>query len=104
MINLQLEAVTIDFPIYNATTRSLKNSLLHKGTGGRIGRDIENRVCVRALDDVSLSLKHGDRVGLIGRNGAGKTTLMRVLAGVYEPTLGQVWRQEIGRASCRERV
>ena len=30
MANLQLEAVTVDFPPYNASTRSLKNSLLHR--------------------------------------------------------------------------
>jgi homopolymeric O-antigen transport system ATP-binding protein len=88
--SLQLEAVSVDFPIYSASTRSLKNNLLHRGTGGRIGRDIGNRICVRALDNVSITLDHGDRVGLIGRNGAGKTTLLRVLAGVYQPTLGQV--------------
>ncbi|MCH8112844.1 MAG: ABC transporter ATP-binding protein [Proteobacteria bacterium] len=93
MANLQLEAVTVDFPIYNASTRSLKNSLLHRGTGGRIGRDTADRVCVRALEDVSLALEHGDRVGVIGHNGAGKTTLLRVLAGIYQPTLGHVRRQ-----------
>ncbi|MFQ5467047.1 MAG: ABC transporter ATP-binding protein, partial [Kiloniellaceae bacterium] len=57
MANLQLEAVSVDFPIYNATSRSLKNSLMHKGTGGRIGRDTGNRVCVRAIEDVSLALQ-----------------------------------------------
>ncbi len=93
MANLQLEAVTVDFPIYNASTRSLKSSLLHRGTGGRIARDAGNRMCVRALEDVSLVLEHGDRVGLIGGNGAGKTTLLRVLSGVYQPSLGQVRRQ-----------
>ena len=46
---------------------------------------------VRALDDLNLSLKEGDRVGLIGRNGAGKSTLLRVLAGIYPPTLGQIY-------------
>jgi ABC-type polysaccharide/polyol phosphate transport system ATPase subunit len=46
---------------------------------------------VRALDDLTLSLKEGDRVGLIGRNGAGKSTLLRVLAGIYHPTSGQIY-------------
>jgi ABC-2 type transport system ATP-binding protein/lipopolysaccharide transport system ATP-binding protein len=93
MVSIDLEAVTVDFPIYNARTRSLKNSLLDKGTGGRIGRDADARVCVRALENLTLSLDHGDRVALMGRNGAGKTTLLRVLAGVYHPTVGQVRRQ-----------
>ena len=43
-----------------------------------------------ALKDVNFELKRGDRLGLIGRNGTGKSTLLRVLAGVYPPTSGEV--------------
>ena len=43
---------------------------------------------VRALDDVSLSLKSGETHGLIGHNGAGKSTLVKILAGVLEPNDG----------------
>lgn len=93
MANIHLDAVTVDLPVYNARLRSLKNDLLHRGTGGRIGLDLSNRVCVRALEGVSLLLEQGERVGIVGLNGAGKTTLLRVLAGVYEPTFGQVRRQ-----------
>ena len=92
-ISIRLRSVTVDFPVYSAGTRSLKKRLLHRGTGGRIARDSGNRVCVRALDDVSLGFRHGDRVGLVGHNGAGKTTLLRVLAGAYEPTRGLVERR-----------
>ncbi len=93
MVSLGLESVTVEFPVYNTSARSLKNRLLHHGTGGRIARGAGNRLLVRALDKVSLSLAHGDRIGLIGPNGAGKTTLLRVLAGAYEPTRGRVWRR-----------
>lgn len=93
MASIHLQDVTVDFAIYNASTRSLKHSLLNKSTGGRIGFDDSQRVWVRALHDVTLSVEHGDRVGLIGPNGAGKTTLLRVLAGVYEPSQGKVRRQ-----------
>ena len=93
MVGLRLESVTVDFPVYNASARSLKNRLLHHGTGGRIACSAGNRLCVRALEDVSLALEHGDRLGLVGANGAGKTTLLRVLAGAYEPTRGHVHRR-----------
>jgi ABC-type polysaccharide/polyol phosphate transport system ATPase subunit len=45
---------------------------------------------VRALDNVSLRLQHGDRIGLIGHNGAGKSTMLRVLAGIYQPSQGLI--------------
>ena len=92
-VSLRLQSVSVDFPVYTTGTRSLKNRLLHHGTGGRIARSAGNRLWVRALDDVSLGLEHGDRLGLIGPNGAGKTTLLRVFAGAYEPTRGRVWRR-----------
>ena len=42
------------------------------------------------LDDVSMGIDDGDRVGVIGRNGGGKSTLLRVLAGVQQPDDGAV--------------
>lgn len=96
MALIQIDHVSVQFPIYNAETRSLKTSLMHMTTGGHIGRDAGNRVCVEALTDVTLRFEHGDRVALIGHNGAGKTTLLRVLAGIYEPVVGAVYRE--GRA------
>ena len=91
--SLQLAGVTVDFPVYSADTRSLKNDLLRRSTGGRIGRNAGSRLSVRALEDVNLAFAHGDRIGLIGANGSGKTTLLRVLAGVYQPTRGRVRRR-----------
>lgn len=93
MARIQLDHVSVQIPIYNANTRSLKNRLMHMSTGGQIERSEGNRVCVQALDDVTLTFDHGDRVGLVGHNGAGKTTLLRVLAGIYEPTLGTIQRE-----------
>ena len=88
--SVELVGVTVDFRVYSADTRSLKKDLLRRGTGGRIGRDAGSRLTVRALEDVNLSLRRGDRVGLVGANGAGKTTLLRVLAGIYQPIEGRV--------------
>jgi ATPase subunit of ABC transporter with duplicated ATPase domains len=45
-----------------------------------------------ALDSVSLSVRAGDRVGVVGPNGIGKSTLLRILSGVEEPDSGDVRR------------
>ena len=86
MVSIDVWNASVDFPIFDAKTRSLKKKVLGK-VGGKIG--MESRVpIIEALRDVSISLRDGDRVGLVGHNGAGKSTLLRVLAGIYEPSRG----------------
>lgn len=90
MARIILDDVTVEFPLYHTGNRSLKKSILNSWTGGRIARDATDRVCVKALDHVSLTFEHGDRVALVGINGAGKTSLLRVLAGIYYPVGGRI--------------
>jgi branched-chain amino acid transport system permease protein len=59
---------------------------------------------IHALEDVSMSMSHGDALGVIGPNGAGKTTLFNVISGFARPTAGTVWfrgRDITGRAPHR---
>ncbi len=43
-----------------------------------------------ALDNISLTIDKGEKVGIIGPNGAGKTTLLKIIAGITNPTSGEV--------------
>ena len=88
MASIIFDNVSVDFPIYNANARSLKNKLIQVATGGQLGADVHGRVIVRALEHITFDLQDGDRVGLVGHNGAGKSTLLRLLGGVYEPSSG----------------
>ncbi|HEX8932653.1 MAG TPA: ATP-binding cassette domain-containing protein, partial [Pseudonocardiaceae bacterium] len=84
MVSIDVNGACVDFPIFDAKTRSLKKALL--GTmgraGGKIGIDSKVPI-IEALRNITLSLRNGDRVGLIGHNGAGKSTLLRLLSGIY---------------------
>lgn len=86
---VELNRVRLDYPIYNADSRSIKKAIVDKMVGGDIQRS-KGVVSVRALRDVSFLLNSGDRLGIVGSNGSGKTTLLRVLAGLYRPTSGDM--------------
>lgn len=90
MAIIELRQVTVEFPIYNVSARMFKKRFLRLATGGSVFKDSKQHVVVRSLDNINLSIKHGDRVGLIGHNGAGKSTMLRLLAKIYEPTYGQI--------------
>ncbi|MBP5855611.1 ABC transporter ATP-binding protein [Marivibrio halodurans] len=90
MTRITCEGAWIEFPIKPVASKD--------GTIADIGGTIDpNRGIVSALQDITLDLKEGDRLGIIGHNGAGKSTMLRLLAGVYSPTQGRV--SAVGRIS-----
>jgi len=86
---IDVEGISVLFPLYHGSSRSLKKMVV-AAASGRLAKDQQQRIVVQALRDVSLVLRSGERLGLIGHNGAGKTTLLRVLAGIYEPVIGRI--------------
>jgi ABC-type polysaccharide/polyol phosphate transport system ATPase subunit len=77
-----LEHATRTFDVRADPGRTLKQLVMRRRSAG-----LE---LVRALDDVSLHVRPGETVGIVGRNGAGKTSTLRVLAGIVPLHAGRV--------------
>src|SRR3954471_16322469 len=87
MVSIDIDGAAVDFPVFDAKTRSLKKAVLGRA-GGAIGTESKVPI-IEALRDITLALRKGDRVALVGHNGAGKSTLLRLMSGIYEPTRGR---------------
>jgi ABC-type polysaccharide/polyol phosphate transport system ATPase subunit len=93
MARIELENVSLTFRVRKERSVRLKDFILK-----RMFLPSRNPIMeVRALQDVSLRIDQGDRVGFIGHNGAGKSTMLKLLAGIYAPTSGR--RVVLGRIS-----
>jgi ATP-binding cassette, subfamily B, bacterial len=62
-----------------------------------------------ALEEVSVEIRRGEVIALVGENGSGKSTLAKLLAGLYEPTVGDIaWDglslAGLNRAQLRDRI
>jgi ABC-type polysaccharide/polyol phosphate transport system ATPase subunit len=90
MAHISIENLTVEFAIFGASARSLKNKILSHATGGRLMSGARDVITVRAIDGLNLEINDGDRIGLVGHNGSGKATLLRVLAGIYKPNGGSI--------------
>jgi ABC-type polysaccharide/polyol phosphate transport system ATPase subunit len=88
---ISAKGVELDYPLYSVRARSLR-SVAALAIGGTLMRSrSESDLYVRALQGINFELGNGDRLAIMGANGSGKSTLLRVLAGIYEPTRGQVF-------------
>ena len=84
MAQIELEHVNLTFRVRKERGIRMKDFILK-----RMFLPSNNPIMeVRALQDVSMRIDSGDRVGIIGHNGAGKSTILKLLAGIYMPTSG----------------
>ncbi|HEY8164293.1 MAG TPA: ABC transporter ATP-binding protein [Gemmatimonadaceae bacterium] len=69
---------------------SLREAITNRVTSPfrRLGSPRREPEMFWALSDVSLEVKHGEVIGIIGRNGAGKSTMLKILARITKPTTG----------------
>jgi len=97
MNKIELNGVSVLYPVFeNPKARSLKNVLAKRIIGGNIYEE-NSKNYIRALDDVTLDIKSGDRYAITGPNGSGKSTFLRLVAGCMEPTNGLINR--VGKIS-----
>lgn len=85
---IEVKNATLRFRIYRNRTPALKEAVIRvlspKKTAG------DEVIEFNALQNLNLSIKGGDRLGIIGLNGAGKSTLLKMIVGIYPPQHGSV--------------
>lgn len=90
--NLAIQAKNLSkcYNIYNKPADRLKQSIVPKVLGA-IGKPL--RTYYRefwALRNLSLDIKKGETIGIIGRNGSGKSTLLQIISGILTSTSGSI--------------
>ena len=82
---IELSGVSVEYILTNERPRTLRDYFVNLASGKKA-----KTTKFLALDDISLSIKRGESFGIIGSNGAGKSTLLKVIAGIIDPTEGEV--------------
>jgi len=81
---IKLDSVSVSYSAKAFSDRSLKTAVTNVFTNSSRDKDII------ALQDISIQVKNGERIAILGHNGAGKSTLLKTIAGLYPPTRGTV--------------
>lgn len=83
---IEAKSLSLDIPFFQPGSQRLLSKPKEILSNLYVGRT--KRQTNTILNDVSFTLKAGERLGVIGQNGAGKSTLLRIIAGVYSQTHG----------------
>jgi ABC-type polysaccharide/polyol phosphate transport system ATPase subunit len=83
-VSIRVEDVSVTYRTSLEKKPTMKTTLLRLGRREKIVREIE------ALKHVSVDVRQGEVLGILGANGAGKSTLVRTMAGILPPTTGRV--------------
>lgn len=98
MASMDFRGVEVHYPIFTSgSQKSLLANVAHRASFGALARAANDAIYVSALKGIDLSLKDGDRLGIIGRNGSGKTTFLKVAANLVWPQKGLVESQGVIR-------
>lgn len=83
---VNLTNVTLTYELYHDKTNSLKEFIINKLT--KRSYVTERQSTYNALDNVSITINQGERVGIIGHNGSGKSTMLKVMSKLLVPSSG----------------
>lgn len=89
-MRITADDVSVTFPVFDAHQRSFKKTFFKAAAGGGLNSFRKGFAEIEALKHISLDIREGERVALVGHNGSGKTTLLRVFADVYAPSSGHI--------------
>ena len=84
-VAIKVEHLTMEFKVSNDKIDTIKEYVIRT-----IKRNKGETKTVKVLDDISFTVNRGEKLGILGFNGAGKSTLLRIIAGIYEPTEGDI--------------
>src|SRR6185369_12364146 len=82
---IRLENVSVEYRAPREQIRTIKEYAIRL-LQGRVQHEE-----FKALHDLSLEVREGEVMGVIGHNGAGKSTLLKLVSRVMKPTRGRVW-------------
>ena len=82
---IDVDGVSITFPLSRPGLNTIKRKI-----GNVISKKEQKPLERTVLKEISLQVKQGEVLGIIGRNGCGKSTLLRAISGIYRPSNGLV--------------
>lgn len=82
--------LSVFYPVMNASRKTIDNIKTEENSSGWGNIVTGRKPHVIALNDISLTLKSGERVAIMGRNGSGKSTLLRTIGGIITPNRGEL--------------
>src|SRR5438046_2908795 len=84
---IELTGVSQRFRVYRNPSPALKETIVNLVLNRKTP---DSAFEFLALDNVTLRIEHGERVGILGLNGAGKSTLLKTIVSIYPPTAGSI--------------
>lgn len=85
---IRLKNVSLTYDLHLDRTNNLKEFVVNLFTGRKYVSTRKQKI--NAIDNLSLDVNEGDRLGIIGLNGSGKSTTLKVISGILKPTKGTV--------------